>query len=134
MSEKVRNKTNSKIIVLTAISLLILSLYFLFFFPTLKIGVFNKTNYNIDSLKIGDKFFNLKKGDSIFIDNCNSISIQSGLPFGLPEAKIIGKIKDTFPILFCGTGVKEIKKGLHKFDVIMSENENIYRLYWQRHD
>lgn len=60
--------------------------------------------------------------------------MQSGLPFGLPEAKIIGKNKDTFPILFCGTGVQEVKKGLHKFDIIMSENDYNYRLYWKRHD
>ena len=133
MSEKVRNKKIYKIIVLVAISLLTLSLYFLFFFSNLKIEVFNKANYDIDSLNIGNKFFSIKKGESLFIDNCKSISMQSGLPFGFPEAKIKGKSKDTFPLFLCGTGIEEIRKGLHHFDITMSENNGFYRLYWQRH-
>ena len=115
------------------IAILVLSLYFLFFYNKLEIVVFNKTAYDIDSLKIDTKFFSIKKGDSLFIDNCKSISMQIDLPFGLPRGNIAGKTKDTFMLLFCGTGVKKIKNGQYKFDVTLSEDSNFYRLYWQRH-
>ena len=133
MTNKVENKKRNKIVGIVTIFLLLLSLYFVFFYPKLKIEVFNKTAYKIDSLEIDGKFFSIKKGDSLLIDNCKSISMQSNLPFGLPEAKIEGKIKDTFMLLFCGTGVKEIKNGKFKFDIKLSEDSNFYRLYWQVH-
>ena len=133
MTDKVRNRKTIKIIGIATITLLLLSLYFIFFYNKLKITVFNKTAYNIDSLKIDSKFFSIKKGDSLFIDNCKSISMQSDLPFGLPQANIAGKTKDTFMLWFCGTGVKKIKNGQYKFDITLSEDSNFYRLYWQGH-
>jgi hypothetical protein len=133
MTEKVRNRKTIKIIGFATIALLVFLIYFLLFYNKLKIVVFNKTAYNIDSLKIDNNFFSIKKGDSLFIDNCKSISMQSDLPFGLPEANIVGKTKDTFMLWFCGTGVKEIKNGEYKFDITLSEDSNFYRLYWQGH-
>ena len=133
MIDKVKNRKKIKIIGSATIALLIFLFYFIFIYNKLEIVVFNKTAYNLDSLKIGDKFFSLKKGDSLFIDNCKSISLQNSLPFGLPQTNIAGKTKDTFMLLFCGTGVNKIKNGQYKFDITLSEYNNFYRLYWQRH-
>jgi hypothetical protein len=133
MIDKTNNRKGIIVIGFVTISLLLLSVYFLFYFQNLKIVVFNKAGYDIDSLKLDNKFFHISKGDSIIIDNCISISMQSDLPFGLPQASIRGKNKDTFQLFFCGTGVEKIKKGLHKFDITISEDSNFYRLYWQAH-
>ena len=95
--------------------------------------VFNRTNYDIDSLKICNKIYQIEKNKSLIINDCKSFDLQDGLPFGLPDAVIKSKQKDTLEILFCGTGIKEIKKGNYKFDIVISENNNLYRLYWQIH-
>ncbi len=91
MNVKVRHTKINRKIVSFLIIVLSLSLYFIFLFRNLKIEVFNKTNHDIDSLNIASRFFNIKKGTSLLIDDCKSISIQAGIPFGLPEAKIKGK-------------------------------------------
>ncbi len=133
MIERLKHKKINKVIGLLAIFLLTLSLYFIFFFQNLKIEIFNRTNYDIDSLNIADNFFHIKKGTSLFIENCKSISIQAGLPFGLPEAKIKGKNRDDSRWDFCGTGVKKIKRGKYKFDIMIMEDGSSYTLYWEQH-
>lgn len=133
MTDTARNRKTIRTIGFATIALLFFSTYFLFFYNKLEIVVFNRTAYSIDSLKIGNKFFSIKKGDSLRIDNCKSISMQSDLPFGLPQAIIEGKTKDTFMLWFCGTGIKKIKNGQYEFDISISEDSNFYRLYWQKH-
>jgi hypothetical protein len=133
MIDKARNRKAIKTIGFATIASLLFLIYFLFFYNKLEIVVFNRTAYNIDSLKFDNRFFSIKKGDSLLIDNCKSISMQSDLPFGLPQANIAGKTKDTFMLWFCGTGVKKIKSGQYKFDITMSEDSNFFRLYWQGH-
>ena len=133
MYEKVKQRRIYKTITLVTMALLAISVYFIFFFNNLQIEVYNRTNYDIDSLKIDNKFFNIKKGNSLLIDNCKSISMQAGLPFGLPQANIKGLSKDTFPIFLCGTGVKKIKNGQYQYDITISEYNNFFRLYWQKH-
>ena len=133
MPGKVINRKSFKVVGLTAILLLALSLYFLFLHD-LKIVVYNKTGYDIDSLKMGNKFFSIKKGGSLVIDNCQSIPMQADLPFGFPQANIQGKFKDTSHMFFlCGTGVKKIRNGKYQFDLIAYEDNNFYKLIWQRH-
>jgi len=133
MNEKSKQGRNYKVVGLLTIIASFVAIYFIFFFHSFEMIVFNKTNYDIDSLAIGNKFFHINKGDSLIVDNCKSISMQSGLPFGLPKAKIKGLIKDTLPIFLCGTGVKEIKNGNYQFDITISKDNNLFRLYWQRH-
>jgi hypothetical protein len=133
MGEKLKRKGIYRIISSVIILVLITLIYFIFFFNNLRVEVFNKTSYDLDSLKIDNKFYHIKKGDALLVDNCKSISMQGGLPFGLPQANINGKIKDTFQILLCGTGVEEIKNGQYQFDIVLSEYNNLYRLYWEKH-
>ena len=133
MIERVRHKKHTRIIGLLTISVLTLLVCFIFFFQNLKIEVFNKTNYDIDSLNIGNRFFHIKKGSSLLIDNCKSISMQAGLPFLLPEAKIKRKNDGTIHWDLCGTGVKEIKRGKYKFDIAISEDSSSYLLFWKEH-
>lgn len=133
MKDKTNNRKGIMVIGFVIISILLLSVYFLFFFQNLKIIVFNKAGYDIDSLKLDNKFFHISKGDSLIIDNCNSLSMQNDLPFGLPQASIRGKNKYTFKLFFCGTGVEKIKNRVCKFDITISEDSNFYKLYWQAH-
>jgi hypothetical protein len=133
MIEEVRHKKIKPIIGLLTISLLSLSVYFMFFFQNLKLEIYNKTNYDIDSLQIGDEFFNVKKGTAIHIENCSSISMQAGIPFGLPIAKIKRRNDGTMLWYLCGTGVKEIKRGRFKFDIEIREDSSSYLLYWKEH-
>jgi hypothetical protein len=100
----------------------------------LKIELFNKTLYDLDSVTIGEKFVGkIKKNSSIVVLDCKEIVMQSGLPYGFPHAIIIGKEKSTSFFGLCGTGRKKITKGKFKFDITLKETENDYRLIWSEH-
>jgi len=124
---------NNRLLKLLAISIPTVSLFSVLFPQDLKIEIFNKTNYDIDSLSFGNSFYPIKKGTSVFIKNCSTISIQSGLPFGIPEAKIKRKNDGVFKWDLCGTGISEITRGHYKFDIAITEDSNSFILYWKEH-
>lgn len=100
----------------------------------LKIELFNKTGYDLDSVSIGNEgFVKIKKDSSAVINGCKDLSIMGGLPIGTANGRIYEKKRDARFIGICGTGNKRVHKGYLKFDIIMVDGENGYRLFYQAH-
>ncbi len=100
----------------------------------LKIKIYNKSGFDIDSVLIGDKFVGaIKKNSSIIILDCREITLQDGLPYGLPGGIIINETTNKELIGLCGTGRIKVTKGNFKFDITASKNEFGYRLFWDKH-
>jgi hypothetical protein len=111
---------------------LIATIYFFFFSPRVQIEVFNKTNFDIDSLNIEDKFYKIPKQKSLII-NCRKLTIQGNLPFGTPNGIIKNMRRDTITYFLCGTGVEEIRSGKYKFDIKAFIGKDYYMLNWAEH-
>ena len=100
----------------------------------LKIELFNKTGYNLDSVSIGNEgFVKIKKDSSAVIYGIKEISMMGALPIGTANGKIYEKKRDARFLGICGTGNKSVHKGYFKFDIIMVDGENGYRLFYQSH-
>ena len=100
----------------------------------LKIELFNKSGFDLDSVSIGNEgFVKIKKDSSIVIRGCKEISMMGGLPIGTANGRIYEKKRDTRFIGICGTGNNRVHKGYFKFDIIMIDGENGYRLFYQAH-
>ncbi|WP_133524983.1 hypothetical protein [Flavobacterium sp. 245] len=110
----------------------IATIYFLFFYSRLQIEVYNKTDFDIDSLNIEGKFYKIQKRKSLVID-CEKLSIQDNLPFGTPDGIIKNMQRDTISYFLCGTGVEEIKSGKYKFNIEAFIGKDYYKLYWSEH-
>jgi len=96
--------------------------------------LFNKTGYDLDSVSIGrENIVKIKKDSSVIIRDCKAISMMGGLPIGMANGRINEKKHDSRLIGLCGTGNKTVKKGRYKFDIIMVDGENGYRLFYQKH-
>jgi len=105
------------------------------FGQNLKIELFNKTGFDLDSVLIGDKYVgSIKKDASIIITDCNELTMQDGLPYGLPHGTVKGRKRDRRSLVFCGTGCKNVSTGQYKFDITLNETENGYTLSWHRHE
>lgn len=100
----------------------------------LKIELFNKTGYDLDSVSIGNEgFVKIKKDSSAFIRGCKELSMMGGLPIGTANGRIYSKKRDARFIGICGTGNKRVHKGYLKFDIVVVDGENGYRLFYQSH-
>jgi hypothetical protein len=100
----------------------------------LKIELFNKTGYDLDSVSIGNEgFVKIKKDSSAVIRGCKELSMMGGLPIGTANGMIYEKKRDARFIGICGTGNKRVHKGYFKFDIIVLDGENGYRLFYQSH-
>ncbi|WP_432221833.1 hypothetical protein ACRASX_15125 [Flavobacterium sp. TMP13] len=106
--------------------------YFYFFSKSVQIEVYNKTNFDIDSLKIENKYYEIKKRKSIII-NCRKLLIQNSLPLETPKAIIKNMQRDTLIFPVCGTEVEEIKSGKYKFDLEAEIGKDYYKLNWVEH-
>lgn len=100
----------------------------------LKIELFNKTGYDLDSVSIGNEgFVKIKKDSSAVIRGCKELSMMGGLPIGTANGRIYSKKRDARFIGICGTGNKRVHKGYLKFDIVVVDGENGYRLFYQSH-
>lgn len=100
----------------------------------LKIELFNKTGYDLDSVSMGNEgFVKIKKDSSAVIHSCKTLSMMGGLPIGTANGRINEKKHDKRFIGICGTGNKTVRKGYFQFDIIMVDGENGYRLFYQSH-
>ena len=124
---------NKNLMRLMGVLCVLLTAYLLFFTSDLKIVVFNKTNFDIDSLNIGGKFYKIKKHKTLVIKDCEKLFIQDNLPFGSPEGIIKNMKRDTMTNFLCGTGVEEMKKGKYKFNIEALVENDYYLLYWTEH-
>jgi hypothetical protein len=128
----IENKKSKTFILISIIISALFIFYFLLFSKNLEIKVYNKTNYDIDSLKIDNHYYKIEKNKSLVI-NCHELLFQDELPFGFPEAIIKGKTADTTSFFLCGTGVEKIKSGKYKFDLNNYDDKYFYSLYWTKH-
>ena len=118
----------------TLLLFFVLSVSKISFGQHLKIELFNKTGYNLDSVSIGTEgIVKIKKDSSAVIHGCKDLSMMGGLPIGNANGKIYEKKRDTRFIGICGTGNKSVHKGHFQFDIIMVDSENGYRLFYQSH-
>ena len=118
---------------ITLIVLLLISINSIFA-QRLKIELFNKTGYNLDSVSMGSEgLAKIKKDSSVTIHGIKEISTLGGLPIGIANGRIYEKKRDTRFMGMCGTGNKTVRKGHLQFDIIMVDGENGYRLLYRSH-
>lgn len=127
-----KNKNFKRIFFLSLLLCSIAVTYFYFFSARIQVEVYNKTDFDIDSLKIEDKYYEITKRKSIVI-NCRKLTIQDNLPFGTPEGIIKNMQRDTITYPLCGTGIEKIKSGKYKFDIEAEIGKDYYKLNWKEH-
>ena len=125
-------KNIKKIILTVIVCCSLLSIYFFFFASRIQIEIYNKSNFNIDSLKVDNNFYSIPKHTSLVI-NCRRLKVQDNLPFGFPEGKIKNMHQEKDFIRFCGTEVEEINSGKYKFDLEVLIGKESYMLFWKEH-
>lgn len=128
----IKLKGLKKLIFIAISCCLISSIYFFFFSPRVEIEVYNKSDFDIDSLNIDDKFYKIPKQKSLVI-NCRKLTIQGNLPVGTPNGIIKNMQRDTITYILCGTGVEEIRSGKYKFDIKAFIGKDYYMLNWAEH-
>lgn len=110
----------------------IVTIYFFCVSSRVQMEVYNKTDFDIDSLNIDGKFYKIPKQKSLVI-NCEKLEIQNNLPFGSPKGILKNMPRDTMPEFLCGTGVEEIRSGKYKFDIKAFVGKDYYMLNWAEH-
>ena len=128
----IKHKDLKKLIFIVISCCLIATIYFLFFSARVQIEVYNKTDFDIDSLNIDNKFYKIPKQTSLVI-NCRKLRIQDNLPFGSPKGILKNMPRDTMPEFLCGTGVEETRSGKYKFDIKAFIGTDYYMLNWAEH-
>ncbi|PXY38763.1 hypothetical protein DMB65_21350 [Flavobacterium cheongpyeongense] len=128
----IKHKDLKKVIFIGISCCLIASIYYFFFSARVQIEVYNKSDFDIDSLKIDDKFYKIPKQKSLVI-NCRKLTIQGNLPFGAPNGIIKNMQRDTITGILCGTDVEEIRSGKYKFDIKAFIGKDYYMLNWAEH-
>ena len=100
----------------------------------LKIELFNKTGYDLDSVSVGDNYVGeLKKDSSVMILDCKQIRIVSRALYN-GYGIIKNKTKQKRLIRYCWRGIKNIKKGDFKFDITLVEDDYSYAFFWDHHE
>ena len=118
----------------------IFPLAILMLIPSLTIGqniqikVFNKTDYDLDSVSF-DHFYlgKITKDSTVFISSINEITMHGDVPLIRPFGIIKGK-KRPVNLKECGTKSKKKKLGIYAYDILINESENQYLLYWKKHE
>ena len=118
----------------------IFPLAILMLIPSLTIGqniqikVFNKTDYDLDSVSF-DHFYlgKITKDSTVFISSINEITMHGDVPLLRPFGIIKGK-KRPVNLKECGTKSKKKKSGIYAYDILINESENQYLLYWKKHE
>lgn len=100
----------------------------------IKITVFNKTVYNLDSVSF-DHFYlgKISKDSTVFISSISEITMHGDVPLIRPFGIIKGK-KRPVNLKECGTKSKKKKSGIYAYDILINESENQYQLYWKKHE
>jgi hypothetical protein len=129
MKSIIKHKGLKKLILIAIICCSIATIYFFSFSSRVQIEVYNKTDFDIDSLNIDGKFYKMQKRKSLVI-KCKKVSIQDNLPFGPPQGEIKNMQPDTITYFLCGTGVEIIRSGKYKFNIEAVIVKDYYSLHW----
>ena len=118
----------------------IFQLTILILIPSLTIGqnihikVFNKTDYDLDSVSFGHFYLGkISKDSTVFISGISEITMHGDVPLLRPFGIIKGK-KRPVNLKECGTKSKKKKSGIYAYDILINESENQYLLYWKKHE
>ena len=104
------------------------------FCQTVKVELFNRTHFDLDSVKIDNYYVGfIKKDSSIIIQKLTSIVMEDILPFWPPCGIIKEKNRSVKLVGLCGTGKRDETMGEYKFDIIYREDDDGYRLLWDKH-
>ncbi len=110
------------------------------FTQNLKLRVYNKTGYNIDSLQIGNIYVGkLPKDSSYLMLNIPEIGIQDEVPQFFPYGILMIKGKSVrveYHTIDCAHGkVHILKSGNYEFDLTLGEVtwRHGYDLWWDTH-
>ena len=100
----------------------------------IKITVFNKTDYDLDSVSF-DHFYlgKISKDSTVFISGISEITMHGDVPLIRPFGIIKGKKRPVY-LKECGTKSKKKKSGIYAYDILINESENQYQLYWKKHE
>lgn len=119
----------NKIVLYLAISLLIPSYAI---GQNIKVVIFNKTGFNLDSVSFNRIYLgNIPKDSTVVLSNLSEIIMQGDVPLHLPFGIIEGK-KRPVNLLVCATKSNKKKDGIYMFDILLYERDNEYRLYWRK--
>ena len=118
----------------------IFQLTILILIPSLTIGqnihikVFNKTDYDLDSVSFGHFYLGkISKDSTVFISGISEITMHGDVPLIRPFGIIKGKKRPAY-LKECGTKSKKKKSGIYAYDILINESENQYLLYWKKHE
>ncbi len=127
---------------------LILSLFVILFMNCsaqfLRIKVYNKTGYLLDSLYLGDIYVGKLQNDSTYtISNLKSVQLLNGFPSMLApwgSIRMNNWAKKGYHWLkggvyspVCNTGTTEITSGAYEFDIKIIELPEGLKLAWEMH-
>ena len=100
----------------------------------IKIKVFNKTGYNLDSVSFNHFYLGkISKDSTVFFSDIKEITMQGDIPLHRPFGIIEDK-KRPHNLTKCGTKSRKVKAGRYAFDIFIYETGNEYRLYWKKHE
>jgi hypothetical protein len=106
----------------------------LLFGQNIKLTVFNKTGYNLDSVSFGRfQLGKINKDSCVFLSDIDEIIIQGDVPLHRPFGIIKGK-RRLFNLSPCSTKSTKKKSGSYAFDIYIYETKKEYRLYWKKHE
>ena len=100
----------------------------------IKVIVFNKTGYALDSVSFHQNYLgNIPKDSAVVLSNLNDIVLLGDVPVPRPVGCLDGQNRP-LNLLECGTKSKKKKEGVFMFDLLIYETGNEYRLYWRKHE
>ncbi len=99
----------------------------------IKIHIYNKTGYDLDSVVWDGNYLGHIQKDSAFVfTGIDEFITQSMVPFVVPSALVNGR-NTVLQKAKCSTKTKVVKSGVFYFDLLLWEGERGLRLYWQGH-
>lgn len=99
----------------------------------LRITLYNKTGFDLDSVLFEKRFIgDIRKDSTAVLTSLRSFTMQGMVPLFRPYAHIKGK---DGPSLLdpCATRSRKVKTGTYAYDILFYEDEHGYRLYWEKH-
>ncbi len=104
---------------------------------SLKIRVYNKTGFDLDSVTISKNYIGkIPKDSSKLVLSIQGIEMQDEFPFIIQPGGIIKnkkKFRDSARHTYCGTGVEMVESGNFEWDIKLLEKDSGYFLYWDKH-
>lgn len=114
--------------------ILLLICFYKAFSQNVKVKYYNKTGYDLDSVKFSNSSISILKNDSStnFI-NYPYFLFQDGRPYNDAPGKIASLGKKICTSCLCATGVTPVTKGTFEYDIVLVKKLDFYFLELQPH-